>query len=361
MVRGGGVQECILALQSELTKRGHRVKIITPTPPSDRPLPNKAFTLYVGGGTDFKSFHTTTQISAAANPELLDDLLVREAFDVLHFHEPWVPLLSRQLLSRSRAVNIATFHAKLPETVMTRTIEKVITPYTRSVLKYLNGLTAVSDPAAEYIHSLTRKQVQIIPNGINLDHYQPVTGSKRRPYILYIGRLEKRKGVKYLLRAYKRFVVQHPGVALKIVGAGPEQERLEEYVERHHLTSVEFLGRVSDKKKIRLLREALLFCSPALFGESFGIVLLEAMATGTVLLAGNNSGYASVLQEKSALALVNPKDTAEFARKLEQLCFDEDVRTMWQRWATKHVKQFSYESIVNQYEKFYKQALAAVK
>src|SRR4051812_30400677 len=119
--RGGGVQECVLALQKELKWRGHSAKIITPQP--RQTAEELSDVLFVGTSTDIKSpFHTTAQVSVSVNVEAIDDLLAHEQFDILHFHEPWVPIMSRQLLTRSRSANVATFHAKLPETVMSRTI-----------------------------------------------------------------------------------------------------------------------------------------------------------------------------------------------------------------------------------------------
>src|SRR5690606_16336645 len=109
-----------------------------------------------GRARDVKSpFATVGQISVSINTKILDDVLEKEQFDILHFHEPWVPIVSRQILSRSQAKNVATFHAKLPETMMSKTIERVITPYTKSIIKYLDGYTAVSGAAAEYVTTLT--------------------------------------------------------------------------------------------------------------------------------------------------------------------------------------------------------------
>lgn len=358
ITRGGGVQECVLALQKELTVRGHTVKIITPTPPG-QPKKHGRNLIFVGSAAEIKSpFHTTAQISASANPEELHLMLDNEQFDVLHFHEPWVPLLSRQLLYRSKTINIATFHAKLPETAMARTIEKVITPYTKSVLKYLHSLTAVSDSAAEYVRNLSSTPVTIIPNGINIGLYrqyinQEPSYSKRKKVILYVGRLEKRKGVKYLLKAYALLAKKYSHASLIIAGDGPDRQKLEELAKNWKLKNVKFLGFVSEKQKLNLFKKADVFSSPALYGESFGIVLLEAMATGTALVVGNNSGYSGVLKDRGALSLINPKDSVQFARKLELLLTDEALQQLWRSWAHEYVQQFDYSLIVSQYEQLY--------
>jgi phosphatidylinositol alpha-mannosyltransferase len=361
VAKGGGVKEHIFACQAELLKRGHEVYILTPQPREDEtPLEGKNVIL-VGGSTDFNSpLHTTIQVSASVN-DTIDQVLETYNFDILHFHEPWVPMLSAQILSRSRSVNIATFHAKLPETMMTRTVIKVVTPYTKSVLKYIDECTAVSEAAAEYVCSLTDKPVVLIPNGIDLKRYKtPLrrTDNKKDKTIFYVGRLEQRKGVKHLLHAFKFLSEEAPDVSLVIAGDGPDRAKLEALAADLELTNVAFIGYITDKEKIHYMRTVDLYCSPALYGESFGIVLLEAMASGLVTVAGDNPGYASVMKGLGALSLVNPKHHAEFARRLKLLLYENDLRKLWRDWAVGQLPQYDYRTIVDQYEDVYQEALA---
>jgi phosphatidylinositol alpha-mannosyltransferase len=363
MFKGGGVQEVVTALQAGLESRGYDAKIITPLP-REYIGPSPQGMILIGGSTDVKSpfLHTTAQIAASVDTDALEKMLEHEQFDILHYHEPWVPILSWQILTRSNAVNIATFHAKLPETVMTRTIERVITPYTKTIIKYIDTYSAVSSAAADYVQSLTDVPITIVPNGVDLSKYRNVIAkasiaSRKRHTILYVGRLEKRKGVHYLLQAYELLRMTCPNIRLQIVGDGPERERLENEVRDRNLPDVEFLGFVSDAKKLQLLKNADLFCSPAPYGESFGIVLLEAMAVGLVTVAGDNPGYASVMKERGMLSLINPKDAVDFARRMELLLTDEPLRAQWQEWALEYVKRFDYEKIVDQYIDLYDKAV----
>ncbi|MBC7546520.1 glycosyltransferase family 4 protein [Candidatus Saccharibacteria bacterium] len=358
ILKGGGVQEHVREMQAELKLRGHTVKVITPLP-RDTDLINLADTIFVGTSTDFRSpMHTSVQISATVDIEKIDSVLATEKFDIIHFHEPWVPVISRQILMRSESVNIATFHAKVPETMMSRTVVRVVTPYMKSVLKYLHELTAVSESAAEYARSLTDAHITFVPNGINLEKYKLQPKKTKAPTnILYVGRLERRKGVKYLLQAFQQLSMQCPDVVLRIAGSGPDREKLELLAEDLKLKNVEFLGYVSEAEKHKLLAEATLFCSPAIYGESFGIVLLEAMATGLVAVAGDNSGYADLMQGVGALSIVDPHNPREFARRLKLLLEEPELRKLWQDWAAKYVKQFSYVNIVDQYEVLYAEAL----
>ena len=354
----GGVLGVVTALKDGLKKNGHHVKIITPTPRGHDVNETIDDTIFIGTSTDFHSpSHTTTQVSSTADAERIDKILREEKFDILHFHEPWVPLLSRQLAQRSSSINIATFHAKVPETLMTRTLAKVVNPYFKSVMKYLDLLTAVSESGAEYAASMTDKPITIIPNGIDLSKYAKNSQKNRQDTILYIGRLEKRKGVKYLLQAFQIFQQDNPDTKLIIAGDGPEREKLELLTDDLKLKNVDFLGYIDEELKMELLGSTKLLVSPAIYGESFGIVLLEAMASGTVAVAGNNSGYADLMQDSGSLSLVNPQDIGEFARRLDTLYNQEDIRALWSGWAKQYVKQFDYPQVVKQYEDYYKEAL----
>lgn len=357
----GGVLEVVLALKSGLEKKGHTVKIITPTPRghTDEPHPD---TIFVGTSTDFRTLSfsdTTAQVSSSVDNEQIDALLAKEKFDILHFHEPWMPLLSRQLLSRSTSVNIGTFHAKVTDATLSRSILKIVNPYLKSVLKYLHVLTAVSDSGAQYAAGMTDQPITIIPNGIDLEKYSHIPANKKsnEQTILFVGRLERRKGVKFLLRAFQILQQTNPDAKLIIAGDGPDREKLELLSEDLNLKNVSFLGFISEELKLKLLAESKLFCSPAIFGESFGIVLLEAMATGTVTVAGNNSGYSDLMQDIGALSIINPEDTVEFARRLDLMLNQDDLRKLWHDWAQEYVKQFSYPKVVSQYEELYKDAL----
>jgi phosphatidylinositol alpha-mannosyltransferase len=358
----GGVLEVVLALYEGLRARGHEVRIITPKPRNHAEEANSDV-IFFGTSTDFRTLSftdTTTQVSSTADVERIDEILLSEKFDILNFHEPWMPLLSRQLLQRSNAVNIGTFHSKVTEARVSRAVLRIVYPYLSSVLGYLDELTAVSDSAADYVSNLTEQPITIIPNGIDTKKYKwvprtpAVTGA---PTILYIGRLERRKGAKFLLQAFQLLQQENPNVRLLVAGDGPDREKLELLAEDLKLQNVTFLGYVSEELKIKLLSEADIFCSPALFGESFGIVLLESMATGTITIAGNNSGYIGLMQDLGALSIVNPQDPEEFARRLHLLLNQPELRALWEKWAKQYVKQFDYKQVVSQYEDFYREAL----
>src|SRR5580700_8660894 len=168
VARGGGVQEIVSSMQEYLERHGHSAKIIT-SQPRDTSNINTAGMIFLGRAIDVRwPTHTTASFSSSFGPEAIEQMVENEKFDILHFHEPWVPALSRQILSRSQSINIGTFHAQVPETIVSRTLQRVVTPYLKVVLKDLHELTAVSIPASEYVSSLTDRPISIIPNGINL-------------------------------------------------------------------------------------------------------------------------------------------------------------------------------------------------
>jgi len=360
ITKRGGVREIVIATKDELVRRGHDVKIITPLPRGSE-VKQLEDVIFIGVSTDFHSpTRTTTQFGATVDNDKIDEVLTSEQFDILHFHEPWIPVLSRQILQRSRSVNIATFHAVVPETLMSRTVVRVVTPYLKSVMKYLDVLTAVSEAGSEYARSLTDQPISIIPDGIDLNRFRPpstIPARGKLKSILYIGRLEGRKGVKYLLHAYQLLLQVDPNVELIIAGDGPDREKLELLSEDLNLTHISFLGYVSDELKLELLTKADLFCAPSIYGESVGVVLLEAMAMGLVTIAGNNSGYAGLMQGVGAISIVNPRDAVEFARRLGVLLNEPELRRLWQKWALNYVKQFDYSNVVDQYESLYRKAL----
>lgn len=223
-------------------------------------------------------------------------------------------------------------------------------------------MTAVSDSAAKFVRDWSGQDITIVPNYIDLQLYRGTKEYKRDSNtILYLGRLEKRKGVKYLLKAFAELAERDSKVKLVIAGDGPERDKLEDWVYTHEVPRVTFLGAVSEKKKLQLLKTAAVYCSPAIYGESFGVVLLEAMAAGTPTVAGDNSGYRCVMKDRGLLSLVSPKETADFARRLEVFLRDEGTRESWLEWANQYVEQFDSGKIIDQYEKVYKDVVRNYK
>ncbi len=355
----GGVQEIVFQLQQHLIAKGHKVLIITPKPTKNFKNTNPNI-VTVGRSRRMTSpFATVVDWGLDAYATEIEELLEREKFDILNFHEPWQPFLALQILTRSKAVNVGTFHAKLPDTIVSRSLLNLVTPHTTQVLKYIHTFTAVSEAGADYLKELTDAPITIVPNGIDLEKYKRPDRVKKykKKTILYLGRLEKRKGVKYLIQAFALLKQHHDDVQLLIAGSGVSREKLEEYVAEYGIKDIHFIGYVPEEDKVKLMASADLYCSPALFGESFGIVLLEAMALGVPVVCGNNPGYAGVMSGRGRLSLVTPENTLDFAHKLELMLYDKEIRKLAIEWGLEHVKQYTFDKIANAYEEVYKKAL----
>lgn len=352
----GGVQQHVFEQAKELRELGHKVKIITPKPRGELFIKDPDI-IFLGTSARFKTpQHTSVDVSISVTTEAIDELLSKEKFDIVHMHEPLVPILARQMLPRVSCPVVGTFHAAMPETVLAKSIAGSILPFVKSVTKHLNEVTAVSKAATSYVGTyVADEHIHFIPNGVDLKSYVPAKAGTKKNHILYVGRLEKRKGVKYLIDAYSVLHQTLPKHRLIIAGDGPDKEKLVRLVEEYGLSDkVDFLGFVTEDEKKKLLQSCALFVSPALYGESFGIVLIEAMASGAVVIGGNNAGYASVLSGRGATGLVNPLDAELFASRMQLLLADDDLRTLWLAWAAEDVKKYSYKHIVKSYEKIYK-------
>lgn len=355
----GGVQQHVFEQARELRRRGHSVSLITPKP-RGKLLANDPRMIFLGSSARFKTpQHTSVDFSISVTTEAIDELLQQEKFDVIHFHEPLVPILARQMLPRVTCPVVGTFHAAMPETTLGKSIAGSISPFVKSVMKHISVVTAVSKAATSYIANyVDDEDVYFIPNGVDVSFFEPKTVSNRKG-VLYIGRLEKRKGVKYLLQAFAELLKSRPHEILTIAGDGPDREKLERLAYELGIEkSVHFLGFISDQSKKKLLLHTALFVSPALYGESFGIVLIEAMAAGTVVVGGNNPGYATVLSGKGSIGLVDPENATLFADRMNLLLQDKQLRSLLEAWAKEEIKKYSYIEIVNEYEKIYRSLVA---
>jgi phosphatidylinositol alpha-mannosyltransferase len=361
----GGVPQVVIHLADGLKARGHQVKIITPRPAKYEGEPPDGY-LFLGNSRKLKAgLATAGDVGIEIDGKEIDDLLARENFDVIHFHEPWLPHLSRQMILRSKAAHVGTFHASLTDSLAGKSILNMTGLYWKVILQKMQVITAVSETASSGLIAKASsnpkvKALRYIPNGIDLKSFESDIQSPRHPKmktILYIGRLEGRKGVNYLLRAYDSLAAKHDDIQLYIAGSGPDEETLRSLVKENDIPRVTFLGFISNEDKIKHLHRSDLFCAPAHKGESFGIVLLEAMAANCPIVAGDNKGYLSVMKNTGALSLVNPKDAVDFSRRMEIMLFDEDVRGVWLKWAKTYVRQFDYPKVVDQYEDAYKEAV----
>ena len=343
----GGVNDHVRHLAVQLQKAGHETRIFAPSSRSDVGFDAARFYRI---GTPIAipandsvaritlSFHLANQVAA---------IVADERFDVLHFHEPLMPALPMTMLRMSTTANVGTFHAFSRSNVGYYYGRPLLQPY----LGHLHRAIAVSEPARDFVNRYFPDfPMRVIPNGIDVDVYKPGLAPIRHLRdenlnILFVGRLEKRKGLGDLLRAYRVLSGRVPQTRLIIVGDGPQRGRVESYVQRHRLDNVILAGYVPDSVKPRYYNSADIFCAPATGAESFGIVLLEALASGLPVVATEVPGYMSVLEPGKDSITVPPKNWRELAASLVILARDPELRRRLADYGVKKAHRYSWDRV----------------
>jgi phosphatidylinositol alpha-mannosyltransferase len=340
----GGVANHISSLGHHLAEMGHDVKVIAPASRAITSLGD----MFIPGGKPH-SIPTSGSIArltiSPRLPPSVKTMLNEENFDVIHLHEPLMPSLCFHVLRCSRTVNIGTFHAFDGRGY---SFSKPLNPLILKVLvSKLDGRIAVSKPAMDFVSKHFPGNYEIIPNGVDTGHFSPDVAPIEefcdgKLNILFVGRLEKRKGADYLLEAYQRVKRHIPNSRLIIVGPGTRlRHKYEKQVKQSGLEDIVFAGYASYGELPRYYKTADIFCAPATGWESFGIVLLEAMAVGKPIVASNIEGYATLITHGVEGLLVPPKDEDSLAQALISLMTDESLRQ--QMGARGRVKAKGYD------------------
>ena len=285
-------------------------------------------------------------------------VLAEEQFDIVHVHEPFMPVLPIHFLRYSEAVNVGTFHASREKAQF---FYRWGRRHVRRWFRRLDGKIAVSVAAAGFVEEYFPGYYNIIPNGVNIERFStPAPPLKRyqdgKQNILFVGRPEKRKGLEHLINAYERVKRQRPDTRLIVVGAG-KFGRYERSVKSKRLADVEFCGYVSDEDLPRYHQAADVFCAPATGFESQGIVLLEAMAASLPIVASNIEGYAGVLTHGVEGLLALPGDDAGLADALLQLLSDAPGRKRMANQAKRRAQAFAWPRVSQQVLSYYERLL----
>jgi phosphatidylinositol alpha-mannosyltransferase len=349
----GGVNGHVAQLYENLIARGHDVRIISSAHGPQRQSEGDVIRLGYGFSVPANGSMGTLTIGPRYTP-MIQAMLERERFDVLHFHEPFVPFLSLMVLRESKSVNVATFHAYAGWSPAYEFGRRMLRHFARR----LDGRIAVSAAARHFIDHYFPGDYKVIPNGVDLRRFQNVQPFARyrdgTPNILFLGRFESRKGLTYLLKAYRVLKKRGYDCRLLVIGSGPQEREVRRYIATRRLTGVELLGRVSDEDKVRYFATADIYCSPATGRESFGIVLLEAMASGTAIVCSDIHGYRSVVRRDEQALLVPPKDVNALVTALARLLDEPDVRARMGESGRERAQQYSWPNITAKVEDYYK-------
>lgn len=357
----GGVNDHVSNLAVRLQRLGHETLIFAPSSRAEVAFDGSRFHRI---GTPIAipandsvaritlSFHLANRVAA---------LIEQERFDVLHFHEPLMPALPMTMLRMSTTANVGTFHAFARSNIGYYYGRPLLQPY----LVHLHRGIAVSEPARAFVNRyFPAFPLHVIPNGIDVDVYRPGLAPIRhlrddKVNILFVGRLEKRKGLGDLLRAYSAMKPRVPRSRLIIVGDGPLRGRVESYVTRNRLADVVVAGFVPDTVKPRYYCSADIFCAPATGAESFGIVLLEALASGLPVVATEVPGYMSVLEPGRDSVTVQPKNWRELSASLVILARDSELRARMSDYALQKAHRYSWDRVVSEVVDVYNDARRA--
>ena len=348
----GGVNAHVQHLYENLRLRGHDVRIISSRHGPQKSSEGDVIRLGWGFSVPTNGSVGTVTIDHRLR-EGAREVLEREGFDLLHFHEPFVPFLSLVLLLESRCVNIGTFHAYAGWSPSYEFGKRMLGGFARR----LHGRIAVSSAARHFINRYFPGDYKVIPNGVDVERFadaEPIArwqdGTKN---ILFLGRLEDRKGVVYALKAYRSLRQDGRNCRLLLVGSGPMEREVRRYIATRRLRGVELIGRVSDDDKARYFATADVYVSPATGQESFGIVLLEAMAAGAPIVCSDIHGYKGVVRRDRDAILVPRKDHRALAAGIATLLDDGELRRSMSESGRRRAEQFSWERITAKVDEYY--------
>ena len=340
----GGVQAHVLQLAEVMRKRGHDVSVLAPSSPHVN-LPDyvvsggKAVPIPYNGSVARLRFGPATH-------RLVKKWIAAGDFDVLHLHEPNAPSLSVLALMIAEGPIVATFHTSTTKSLALSFFQGILRPWNEKII----GRIAVSDLARRWqMEALGSDAVQI-PNGVDVASFAtapPLPGYPRPgKTVLFLGRFdEPRKGMEVLLGALPELTARFPDVEILVVGRGDEDELRDEAGE--HGGHLRFLGQVDDAEKASALRSADVYCAPNTGGESFGIVLVEAMAAGTPVVASDLDAFRRVLADGKAGRLVPVEDSGALAEALIAVLGDSRLRNRYVKAATAEVQRYDWSVVAD--------------
>ena len=343
----GGVQNQVLGLARALRTIGHEVRVLAPC---DGPPPDSGVTA-LGNSVPFASNGSVAPVAPDFVCALRTIRAIRDGdFDVVHIHEPLCPGPPLTSLLFTDRPTVGTFHRSGGSALY-----EVFKPIARLVGRQLTMRTAVSVDAEKTIAAVIGGEYERVFNAIDIDRYVKASPwPTEGPTVFFIGRHEPRKGLDVLLEAMRDL---SPDVRLWVASDGPQTEELRGRFEGDD--RIEWLGRISDDEAASRLRAADVFCAPSLHGESFGIVLLEAMAAQTAIVASDLPGYRNVARPDVDALLVPPGDAKACAAAITRLLAEPDLCERLVAAGEARARDFAMDRLAERYVDLYERAIAA--
>lgn len=358
----GGVTEHVWHLGTELQRRGHEVTVITgqSKQADDRGLRVRRHGWQIPLVVNGANISVTWGWKLG---RLLQRLEVEENFDVVHIQsplDPGLPLIASKAMRRPK---VGTYHTFRDTAGPADVIPRLFAPVFHDAVKKIQRHIAVSPSAAEFIHQyFPNLAMEIIPNGIDTRRFsprQPSTDHDEPFTILYVGRMDPRKGAKYLFAALPQLEKDLNGkFRIVVVGTGWMSKYYDAYIPLHLRKRVEFVGYVSPEELPRYYQAADVYCSPATGNESFGIVLLEAMASATPVVASDIAGYRWVVEPGTEGLLVPPRSPKHLADALVTLAQDPNRRRQMGAAGRLKAERYDWRVVTDQLERVYEEVRA---
>lgn len=370
--RPGGVQMHIRDTAVALSEIGHEVVIVAPNVKNGAERreiwqqPSDIRIVRVGASRKISFGATGYEVSIARGRELyvLNRLMAEGGFDVVHYHTMWTPLLPFQVFIRSPAANVATFHDTTAKTVTGMFLRMAFRSMSRFLLPRLDAVIAVSEAPLQHLRAARSQQVHIVPPCTDLCRFaaaqpEPRRVSDGRVNILFLGRLERRKGVTLLVRAYRRLCQDGLPVRLIVAGGGPGEAALRRFVAQEKIPDIEFVGEFPVADTAGWYAESDIVCAPSPYGESFGIVVAEAMASGKPVVAAANTGYRTLLTGEAAQFLATPGNVNSLYEGLRRLVLDAPLRERLGQWGREEVLRYDCRAVAPKLTAIYEEAIAS--
>lgn len=345
----GGVQAQVLGLARELRRRGHEARVLGPC---DGPPP-ESFITPLGDSLPLGANGSIAPLAPDPSAALRTlRVLGDEAFDVLHIHEPLAPGPTSTALIVHRAPTVGTFHA-----AGTSASYRILQPGLIRLMRRIDHKVVVSKDALALVQGHLGGDFEVLFNGVELDQIRSVAPWPRAdddpPVVFFCGRHEERKGLRVLVDAVRRHDLP---VTVWIGSDGPDTADLMATTAGDE--RFDWLGRVTDGEKFARLTAADVFCAPSLRGESFGVVLIEAMAAGTSVVASSLDGYRNVATHDVDSLLVAPGDSDALADALRSVTTNTALSERLRRSGTTRAEDFSMTALADRYVEIYTAVVA---
>ncbi len=337
----GGVQSQVLGLARQLRRDGFEVRVLGPC---DGPPP-ESFVTPLGDSLPAAANGSIAPLAPDPSAVLRTLRVLREEkFDVIHVHEPLAPGPSITTLTLHQAPTVGTFHAAGRSSSY-----RYVAPVLKRLLNRLDHRVAVSQDALALVQGYLGGDYQVLYNGVEISEIRSVTPLARsRPAVFFLGRHEERKGLDVLLSALQLIDLD---ISCWVGGDGPDTARLR--LKFGADNRIEWLGRISEPEKIARLRGASVFCAPSLHGESFGVVLVEAMAARTPVVASDLAGYRNVATDGVNSVLVPPGDIEALAAALRRVLSDVALAASLAEQGSIRAETFAMKRLADEYIKIY--------